>query len=609
MSKKLVNIGTNWAVVHEYLTASAIPVEPFLRQMPGHVADICRATSEVLERERARAIVRYALVSSWQEHEWWLAVERALVQQLGHWWHLAEVGRASEKVAFGRDAILALLTRGVGWWFTDPTFGYKAVEAIATSYQLIKKMHFVPLSRGEGRIVVVHLRHLLDPLRDFGSLRFICGFGDGVPVLWKQTLKRTAELAVVAVSPVAVVRQWALGHHAEFSDGRLYINTTPYGETVWAEPNEQGVVLDTARISGERTEGTVPVIRIMRDFQTDCGKCSGQHPLMTAGQLWEHPSAPLNASVFKVYWKSSRIGRFFGRLLRLEARVSREFRARVETETDLVSARREADTTLDEVKDLRARTVRMYPNMDIAQKVQSGNFRGETIFGAVLYTDLPKYTATTGSLTAEETARWMDDAFGVILRFTEQSGGWQYKLLGDCCISVFAPGFNTESQSWGIQECCLTAIETAVQFLRAVRKYGWAPRVGLHAGSAHWREMGHGFEGNGEGLNNAQRLESGASPEGGIAVSREFLQAAYPALELDKAREGDSVAHCWSCIGERTFKGGFTTTVFVMNVVTPPSDAEIAAVRASYTSLPATTAVLPDALLLPASVASKREDD
>lgn len=573
-SNNTVNLGPNWAVVQAFLVAFGRDIAMFLRLLPPRVAEVCRQVQGVLAGGK---FTTYDEVDAWKPHDWWLDVENALVKLTGHWWHLAEVGRESHRVAFGFDAVASWIVRR--WFFrffTDPVTGYKNVGRISTRYQLLKRMVFVQSARkGEGCICMVHNRALLDPIKDFGSFRFICGFGDGVPLLWGQKKLRSAELIVLAVTPLEMLERWAPVNEVAVAENALFVNGVRYARVVYVRPDENGIVTDTSKRSSTPQDGMVPVWVVEKDFTTPCAVCTTKdgnptgHPLMSAGQLWQH-STPLLATIVQVFWKPSRIARLFGRVYRAAEEQERDFARGLAQEVALTTAKHETAEERAGREHLQKMLERRSPTRRAALMLSRKEFtplRGDWV---ILQLDVKGYTGLTRDWPSGTVSQMMKGLFQSFVGAAKRVGAWEYKRMGDLSILVFGTNWPRDADEpcpWNgdIQHAGQTAVKLATELHMIAQSGGVLLRIGIAVGDVTWSDQGDApedamLEGIGVGLNQAARLESYGAKPGTTAVSPALMELVH-GTEAGNPSKGTRL-HGFEYIGGVPEKDGKTIPVW-----------------------------------------------
>jgi len=516
-----VNLLPNWAVIHEYFKRekSQEEFEALLDRMPPALGKRLKDMSRVRESKRF-----HKYPDTWESLATWNIIEQALIKQLGHGFHLREVGRCSRFAAFGSDAFLAsMINNPIGRFMTSPVDGYKNVRFDAKRCVTNKEMGFVQTDRGSGYIVMRHNRDIADPFFDFWSVvSFIVGHGDSVNLFWRQDISDLSASTIVAANIFRILKEEAPLSIVEEIDRQLIISGNVHGEIAYMQLGEHGIALDGADALSAEIPGAIPVMRITRDFTTPCSVCEGGHALLREGQIFQYSDTPghhLPNSAFRVHWDAKWID--YVKPLSSQF-VVHKMLTQAETETELTDVRHELEHTREELDALKKVLSRIVPNAYIAEKFADGTLHSFTRDSIVLQfdiigsTELIKKFEWSGVDQAAHIGKLVSECF----RPAVKSGGWDFQEMGDGGIVVFCPRWPTHEHGKvrfkNLSQAARQAVHSAHLMHKAAKSYGMTLRIGVDAGEITWQQKGSfldddvltpRFAANGDPLNLAARLE------------------------------------------------------------------------------------------------------
>ncbi len=556
---KDVNLEPTWVVIYEYMMRRKTrrELKALIDRYPRMLAARLRDMSRVREGKRF-----HKYPDTWEPLTTWNTIERGVIAQLGHGFHLREVGRYSRFAAFGSDAFKAgFINNPIGRFITSPADGYKNVRFVAKRCVTNKEMGFVQTARGKGYIVMRHNRAVADPFFDFWSVSsFIVGHGDSVNLFWRQDVGEGAESTVVAVNVFRVLQQEAPDARVRFIDRQLIIDDEVYGEVVYVRLDESGSILDTSNIVSLSVADSIPVIKITRTYETPCGVCKTNdrvdtHPLLSENQLFQvsdDAEHQIPNSAFRVEWKARWVdyvkpytSQFVVKKLLLHA----------EQETQLTEVRHELDTTKQQLDALKTVVARILPNEHLAMLFAEGNLSPFTRDAVVLQFDIVGCTALIEKYkwTDADQARHIGKLVSECLRAGVKRGGWDFSISGDGGIMVFCPTWPTKKKENPLEsmtQAAVEAIRSAYEMHAAAHSYVMQLRIGIHAGGITWRQNGAfldddiitpRFAANGTALNLASRLEQSLKEHdpplsGHTRVSQQVMELMHTPLILKTAR-------------------------------------------------------------------------
>lgn len=579
-----VNLGPNWAVVLKFLESRGIDVDQFIgRRLSPEVAEKCRQLTNTL---RAKRTLAKPYPNCWVPLSEWLEVEQGLVTMLGHYHHLREVGRFSQQVAFGMDAIgNALVTSPRTRWATSPKLGYSNVPRISAKYIKNKELEFVNTRDGEGYIVLKHRRDIASPLDDIGAIGwYIPGYGDAVRPMWGQPPDPPSPVTVIAVNPEELVGRVEPTATTSFEGTSFRINGVEHGRVVYVKSDKKDYVLNGSAYYTEQFAGAVPVVLITRDFNTPCFECRQRggptgHPILAKGQVFSFHGYELQNSAFKVFWEtkkksngSSLLDRILGPLLVLMTglmhlvfgkRAEREFARTVDIDSALSETERElaqSEQFITEMREYLAGAIP--PTEEVFRQVVSRTFVSKRHPMAVLFWDTVAFTVKTDEWEPERVSALVNDLLTKVTEITVKNGGVVPKNLGDGAMAYFTCGYPGDKRHIGARELVLNALRTAIAIHGAAKELGLELRVGINFGEAILGLVGKTLDVIGRPVNIAARCEPLAQT-GGTILSGEAMRLLDQ--EAGKVKVGGTIvvgADTFRFEGIKRIKHGGTLGVF-----------------------------------------------
>lgn len=520
-----VNLEPNWAGIYEYFVRmrSAEELEELVALVPSSLANRLRDMSRM--RERKKRFPKYP--DTWEPLATWNIIENALIDYLGHGFHLREVGRCSRFAGFGSDAFLAfLINNRFGRFFTSPVDGFKNVRYVAKRCVTNKDMFFVQMGPGFGYIIMMHHRDIADPFDDFWSVSsFIVGHGDSVNQFWRQSIHEDTTSTVVATSVFRVLEKYAPAAKCQKIDQQLIINDEVHGEIGFMQLHEGGFLLDGSDALISSIPGTIPVMKITRTFSTPCSVCRKdgvvvEHPLLQKGQTFqisENADHRFPNSAFRVHWKAKWIDRV--KPLTSQIVVNRMLKT-ADTETELTDVRHELEDTRDELDAMKTVLARIMPNAFLAEQFAHGTLGTFTRDAVVLQFDIVGSTELIKRFewTVSEQMKHIGHVVSECFRPAISAGGWDYQDLGDGGIVVFCPRWPSDKAETisSLSAIARKVERSAFDMHKIAHSYGMSLRIGIDVGPVSWQQKGSFIDGdvlaprfaaNGDPLNLAARLE------------------------------------------------------------------------------------------------------
>lgn len=538
---KDVNLEPNWAVIYEYLDREGAGLrDELFNFLPPELAQRC----EDMSRARRNKRFHFKYPDTWESLATWKTIENALIAVLGHGAHLREVGRYSRFAAFGLDALKASFVGSkLGRAFTSPADGNNNVRFVAKRCIRNKTMYFVQTAQDAGFIVMRHHREIADPLDDFWSVTsFIPGFGDAVNLFWEQNMDERSQSTVIAVGIQRLLDRYVPDAYVKLN-GKLFVDGIECGSVAYITPHESGFVLSEDDALYIEREGSIPIVRITKNIETVCSRCSKDgrevtHPVLRAGHIVQYSDQDahhLPNSAFSVYWQKKWVDRVRGVSSRFVMRKTIE---RAQTEVELTEARHQLMSVTDFLE-------RSTPTKKIASELAHGTLTPFVVRIAVLQSDVVGFTEMVErhGMSETEQQKLLGGKVMNEFRIARPLGGWAYKSIGDCAVIPFCADWpryeNEELKCQTINQAAANANQAASLMHRASGVKGLQVRIGIHVDTSRWSDISREglhdgwvdpdasekefFEGGGDAFNKAARLEKCAQP-GCTAISEEVLR-------------------------------------------------------------------------------------
>lgn len=475
-----------------------------------------------------------------------------VVEQLGHPWHMVEVGRLSNQVSFGLETVQRWFLKWIFKWVTDPSTGVNMIPSAART--LNQNKSWQPLLKGK----FAHNRQIFrityndgpkgqsprSTIEDRRSLLyFVRGVLEAIVPMWpRQASIGHVRYLVVQIPAIELIQaempdaevQMVLrpdkankaSDQIESADYVLVVNGKVYGEVVYLKRNSNAGDEYTGEFKRRAEDeddlmSLVPAIRMIEDLRSVCARTGESLPLMREGEIYEWPETRLPYTTIEMRWKSGLLQRAFGRLF--GSMVTSDFEASARQELETASAHQErADAELRQrLGEWHLSTG--FPTQEIARAVTAGLFETIDILTCVLFVDVVGSTKMGRTMQIDEKIKLLSRLMREMTEKARQHGGWYYKFAGDGGIFIFTNGW-AKPPSGTMSEAVEGAILTAADMMVIAEQHGVQLRIGIHVDNVTWftPEEKTTFEGLGLGLDNAKRMEE-CAPDGRILVSAEAM--------------------------------------------------------------------------------------
>ncbi|MBI2990418.1 MAG: adenylate/guanylate cyclase domain-containing protein [Candidatus Magasanikbacteria bacterium] len=541
--RRWINLGPNWATYRAYFErdySGKDGVGRFLLAMKPLSSELARACADLSdEMNRHTGLIRPYPDLRVSMEEWRL-VEAAMIQVLGHGWHLFEAGAASRHTAFGTMALKAsFAATWLGRRLTSPLDGYRNVEVEAEKCldPRNKRIRFVQTGAGNGVIVMVHDHNNTPPVEDFWSITsFIPGHGRGVQLFWGQEKEPLPRLSALAMTPQALVERYAPDSSVDWDEegGLLKINGRVFGKRVYLPARKDGLITSTSGAVESPIQGLLPAIRVLDDvsLQTPCTVCRkpdgspAQHPVLRGPvllQCSDRSEHRFRNSAFEVTWRPQRLRSFF---FFVADAIMRRTERKAQTERLLSAASQKLDQADAEVAAHRRKLRGTVPDSEeviSALLYNPRTFEDLPLEMAVIFLDMVGFT-TKGWDSREMVARIKrlhELAQGSILR----EGGVIPKTLGDGGMAYFPLGYPGDHRGLNHADVIWAAIRAADGIHEAILAEcsPFELRIAVHFGSASLAIINGVLDIVGPEVNFASRVQGVADP-GTTAVSLPALK-------------------------------------------------------------------------------------
>lgn len=545
----------------------------------------------------------WLLDGKWVSLPQYQIVEDQVVRDLGHVFHLPEVGRYAQRWSFESPAV-DILKRGLVPHVTEPGLGFGEVPKGTKRFNRNKNIVIVKKGRGHN---VLGLKYVTGPggvvkrsaQKDARSvLYYIVGVLRGVIDVWyKEDSAGSVRIKSADITPADIIER-------EASEAGISLTIDPEDE---AKP----CLSINGHIHGEVIDlpSGIRAFMITEDVLTPCRKCRDKdgepiwHPILRKGEIYRYQEEI--PTEYDIHWRRNRLFAFgkFVKGKRLSSELDEEQKlnialmnaatARAETrakeaeaETERVArqfaetraqaaeaaaeiaqlkaeaeqARAEAEAA--EQRRMRKRFEKGAPSLGVADALLDGTFEPIILPTIILQSDVKGYKRLSKGWGPIKTHQIMTRLFELLEAIARQYGFFPFKRIGDALIIAYAdwPRRKYERCKYNsIEDAEDAVIEVAREFHQVAKgTLGLTLRVGIAKGDVLWcnqttdpEEVKFDAAG-GEALNLASRLEGLAKP-GQSTVSESIVKSResrppkhrsrimYRASVPDKDPEGEEI--------------------------------------------------------------------
>ncbi len=486
------------------------------------------------------------LAQAWVTLHQYQQIEDAFVSVSGHVTHLIEAGRTAAAASFGfSDSLQRFLLSGLIRFITSPRMAMRVVDQATRAFNRNKKFRFVV---DEPDHCVFAIEYLDGPngerrtaTEDYRSvLYYIPGIMESTIQIWPGQ-KKSARVAykTVNVTPRYVMHHEAPGSTVVVNHDTLFIDYEEYGEVVHlVRDAATGAYLGDYQTRS--APGTLAAILITRDICTKDTKTGELYPVMRAGEIYRHNrDIPTHLSIqWHTNWFFRLCEALPGLLTPIDKGLSQEERTAA---AELLAASERAEREL-----LTEIAERHAPTRRVAQLLMHGAYQEVTLPTLVMQVDVCGFTKIAAERGSRGTAEFLTHTMGKIKHLVQDEYGfWPYKFMGDGALVVWAEWERHPDDPGQYQhphDAAIGMIECARRLHQLAAENGVKLRIGIAYDEVVWFDLNIEkdldpnplFEGCGQGLNRAARLEQYGAFKGSTALAPEVVGLIHPELPADQ---------------------------------------------------------------------------
>lgn len=511
---------------------------------PEYNVSVSAETVMSMSEKNLVALLEKELKGKWISMPAYNVALQRMVDELGHPWHLREVGHHSTAVHFGAEAVKRLALRAGLRWLSTPMDGYRSLSQAAEFWNKNKWWNarligFARASLSFGYIDGPNGKRSI--VNDFNSLRLIKGMNEVFVRAWgeNRSLAHTT-YRLVPVSLFEIMRKEVPSLQPELDGDTAYIYVNgeriPCGEKVWILPDDESERLYRGRYTKKRNEqaGAIPGIRLLNTIKTQCNRCPDTtHPLYEKGEIYQlNESFVFPHGVLEVSWKP-----YFSDFLRralLFMNPAAYIQEYVSMEESTENALKDADSSKRTLRKTEKQLSHRFPNEEVSRKVSSGTFGQNGLLktkDCVIQVDIANSMATLQKTNEEVWSEGMRRALERTSEIGEQLGVWLYRTTGDGLVGVASLDFGPIGRvpaDLDIYEMMDNVFEYCQKLhIIFAEELNVELRIGLDYGENVWAMQSNPLQIDGAGmpLNVSARLE-GAAENGTIFVSPSVYEIA-----------------------------------------------------------------------------------
>lgn len=481
------------------------------------------------------------LAQAWVSLPQYQQIENAFVAASGHASHLIEVGRTAAAASFGfSDSLQKFLLEGLIRFITSPRVAIRLVDHATRAFNHNKKFRLVV---DEPDHCVFEIEYNLGPngerrtaTEDYRSvLYYIPGIMESTVQIWPHQTTSSVVYRTINVTPRYVIEHEWPGVTVTINHDTLFINYEEYGEVVHlVRDAATGAYLGDYQ--AHAAPGTLAAILITRDVCTPDQHTGELKPVMRTGEIYRHNrDIPTHLAIqWHTNWVFKLIESIPGLLKPIDRALSQEERTAT---AELIAATERAEREL-----LTEITERHAPTRRVAQLLMHNAYQEAMLPTLVMQIDVCGFTKLAAERGSRGTAEFLTKTMGAIKHMVQDEYGlWPYKFMGDGALVVWAnwdrhpddPG-----QYQHAHEAAIGMVECARRLHELARNNGVKLRIGLAYDEVVWFDLNIEkeidpnplFEGCGQGLNRAARLEQYGAFKGTTALAPEVVGLIHPEI-------------------------------------------------------------------------------
>lgn len=475
------------------------------------------------------------LAQTWVGLEAYQVIEDAVVEALGHPYHLAKVGRHSPHVSFGwSEALEKRMLKSLIRFITSPRVAVRQVALAAKAFNVNKVFRFVVDRPDRCIFAVDYLRgpngKTRDPEKDSRSLLFyIRGLFESLAPIWPLQGKHgSVKYLTVNIRPEAVLARELPDATVEYRGIWLYVNDKRRGRIIHLRRDRR---TDTFLGEYESTPGDNSIAAVLMDEDVNslCTRTHTPLPLLRAGEIYRYQVAiPTHIELrWRTNWFFRLVEMIPGLLKPLEQGLGSEERmATAEARAAAEYARRQQFQTTVEAD---------APTKQVAEELIDGVFQEGLRPTLALQFDMKGFTKLSNQWGPEKTAHVLRQVFARMTEATRNRGFWPYKRVGDALVVIYAEWSRQSDEPDQYSSLAAAArglSRLAFEFQEIIKEFeGVQLRIGIGYGTVMWHNQSLEpntirFEGIGEAINWAARIESKGARAGEVAATAAFCQLA-----------------------------------------------------------------------------------
>lgn len=484
------------------------------------------------------------LAQTWVSLETYQIIEDALVMALGHPAHLIKVGRHSPHVSFGfSQALENLMLKSIIRFITSPRVAIRQVARAAKAFNINKVFRFV-VDRPNRCVFAIDYKRgpngrTRDPEKDSRSLLFyIRGLLESLAPIWPfQGKIGSVKYLTVNVRPEILIKREMPEAEVEYQGIWLYVNGKRCGHIVYLKRDAR---TDTFLGEHQLEAGGHGVSAVLMDIDVSrrCHKTGLELPLLRAGEIYRHQTEiPTH---IELRWRTN----WFFRLVEMIPGLLKPLETGLGTEERMASAEATAAAEAARRQQFQTSVEADAPTRKVAEELIDGVYIEGSEPTLALQFDMKGFTKISTEWGEEKTVQVLRKVFGRMAAAARTRGFWPYKRVGDALVVIYAewPRHSDEPDrynSWPEAARGLSAL--AFEFQEIIKEFdGVKLRIGLASGKVTWHNQADEpntvrFEGLGEAITWAARIESKGAKAGEVAATTDFCHLAYESNQLPES--------------------------------------------------------------------------
>lgn len=506
------------------------------------------------------------LAQTWVGLEAYQVIENKVVEALGHPSHLAKVGRHSPHVSFGwSEALEKGLLKSFIRFITSPRVAVRQVAQATKAFNVNKMFRFVVDRPDRCVFAIDYLRgpngKAHHPENDSRSLLFyIRGLMESLAPIWPfQGKHGSVKYLTVNIRPEVLLARELPSATVEYQGVWLYVNDKRCGRIVHLRRDRH---TDTFLGDYESTPGdnSIAAVLLEQDVTSLCTRTRVHLPLLRAGEIYRYQvDIPTHIAL---RWRTN----WFFRLVEMIPGLLKPLEKGLDSEERMASAEAKAAAERARRQQFQTTVEADAPTKRVAEELIDGAFQERTRPTLALQFDMKGFTKLSNHWGTEKTANVLRQVFAHMTTAARKRGFWPYKRVGDALVVIYTDWSrhsDEPDQYASLAEAARGLSDLAFEFQELIKKFpGVQLRIGLGYGSVMWYNQSLEpntirFEGIGEAINWAARIESKGAKAGEVAATANFCQLAHGTTTLPEAIfesrppvavNEDEAIECWRLV-------------------------------------------------------------